>query len=57
MRNQNGKEEFKPPMHGKIRDLRKATVKPFSTTDTEPEMRECNLNTHKKGKQKVAVHS
>ena len=57
MRNQNGKEEFKPPMHGKIRDLRKATVKPFSTTDTEPEMRECNLNTHKKGKQKVAVYS
>ena len=57
MRNQNGKEEFKPPLHGKVRDLRKATIKPFSTTDTEPEMRECNLVMPKKGKQKVPVYS
>ena len=57
MKTQNGKEEFKPPLHGKIRDLRKATIKPFSTTDTEPEMRECHLNVQKKGKQKVAVYS
>ena len=57
MRNQNGKDDFKPPMHGKIRDLRKANIKPFSTTDTEPEMRECHLNVHKKGKQKIAVYS
>ena len=32
-------------MHHKVRDLRagKPRVVPFSTTDTEPEMRECNL--------------
>ena len=57
MRNQNGKEEFKPPLHGKVRDLRKANIKPFSTTDTEPEMRECNLVMPKKGRQKVPVYS
>ena len=32
-------------LHHKVRDLRagKPRVVPFSTTDTEPEMRECNL--------------
>jgi hypothetical protein len=43
MKMQNGSKEG--PIHGKVRELRKQPVKaPFSTTDTEPEMRECNLS-------------
>eukprot|EP00093_Oithona_nana_P001773 01773.XXX_148_9859_1 [CDS] Oithona nana genome sequencing. len=48
-----------PPMHGKVRELKKPVHPPFSTTDTEPEMKECNLSimdTRKKGK-KVPVYS
>ena len=48
-----------PPMHGKVRELKKPIHPPFSTTDTEPEMKECNLSimdTRKKGK-KVPVYS
>lgn len=45
------------PIHGKVRELRRQPVKaPFSTTDTEPEMRECNLSlldTKKKGKKQI----
>jgi len=48
--------------HSKIRELRKPIRAPFSTTDTEPEMRECNLTTandsrKKGGKSKMATYS
>ena len=52
----------KGPMHGKVRELRRQPLKqPFSTTDTEPEMKECNLSamdSRRKGKQnKAPVYS
>ena len=45
-------------MHSKVRELRKP-VKPFSTTDTEPEMRECNMSNvdKKRAKAKWANYS
>ena len=59
---QNGsRDDFRGPVHGKVRELRKQPVKaPFSTTDTEPEMRECHLSTldsRKKGSKKQIVYS
>lgn len=62
LRMQNGsRDDFRAPVHGKVRELRKQPVKaPFSTTDTEPEMRECNLSTldtRKKGSKKQVVYS
>ncbi len=33
-------------IYSKVRELRKPLLPPFSNTDTEPEMRECNLPTH-----------
>jgi hypothetical protein len=41
----NGKA-IRQPIYSKVRELRKPVQHPFSTTDTEPEMRECNLPTH-----------
>ena len=62
MQNGNSRDDFRGPVHGKVRELRKQPVKaPFSTTDTEPEMRECNLSTldsrNKKGSKKQIVYS
>ena len=52
---QNGSSR-EGPIHGKVKELRKPIKAPFSTTDTEPEMRECNLShldSRKKGKKQV----
>ena len=53
--------EMRPPMHGKVRELKKPARPPFSTTDTEPDMKECNLpsvdNNRRRGKQKIATYS
>ena len=46
-------------MNPKIRELKKPVRPPFSTTDTEPEMKECNLSAFDKrrGKLKPPVYS
>lgn len=44
----------------KIRELKKPVRPPFSTTDTEPEMKECNLTAldkRRRGKQNLPVYS
>lgn len=48
-----------PPLHSKVKELRKPFAPPFSTTDTEPEMKECHMNTidKKKFKQKLSSYS
>ncbi|TRY71051.1 hypothetical protein TCAL_12313 [Tigriopus californicus] len=53
------KDTNNPAMHSKVKELRKPFAPPFSTTDTEPEMKECHMNTidKKKIKQKLSSYS
>ena len=58
----NGKlqKDYRMPIYSKVRELRKPTQPPFSTTDTEPEMRECNMppmDAKKRGKFKAPSYS
>eukprot|EP00095_Tigriopus_kingsejongensis_P006186 maker-scaffold191_size271209-snap-gene-1.35 protein:Tk06186 transcript:maker-scaffold191_size271209-snap-gene-1.35-mRNA-1 annotation:"s6 family -specific metalloendopeptidase adhesin" len=49
-----------PMMHSKVKELRMPVIPPFSTTDTEPEMKEChmqNMDKRNRSKPKVPTYS
>ena len=49
----NGSNGRGKPMHSKVRELRRPPQDPFSQTETEPEMRECNLPTYHDPKRRL----